>query len=266
MNCSITCCCKRTSKGNRTRKRAAALSVSIPWEIELNLDLACLKSAVKKKHGWEIEKKLAPSLNSIEERKEFSRYHFITAINAIDKVLKDKDDEMDLIDLMLNINHEESADFEECKFVAWANIIACIQSIHSVSDILSHVIYYSLNLKNARYESEISLNNIFIWLKGSEFKNLLSLLEELVNNSNYNYLSALVNYSKHCSVVGANFNVNLRKQGHEMKELKFTAFNYKRVCYLSHLAPDFLTEEFGRQIRLINEILNQLNQSFIREC
>jgi len=231
------------------------------WSIVLSLDFTDFKDAVEKKHGIANKTKLAPCLNSIEERRKFSRYHYMTAINAIDRVLKDKNDEIELIDLILDINHEDRDAFEECKFIACANIIACIQSIHSISDILSHVIYYSLNLKNAKYDSDISLNKILKWLKCTEFQYLVSLLEELTNNTNYNYLSALVNYSKHCSVISTNFNVNLKKQGNEMKELKFITFNSKGVCYLSHLAPDFLTEEFHRQIKLINETLNELNRS-----
>lgn len=227
----------------------------------MNWNLVELKDSVQKLCGSEQSAKLTPCLNSIVERLRFSQYHYKQAKDTFDKALNDKTDFKSLLVFNLTGDIQEREEFEESKFITRANILSCIQNIHSVSDILSHVIYYSLDLKKAECESKISLSNVFNWIKPEEqYKNLADFIESLIYHEDYKYLSALVNHSKHRSIVEAYFNVNLRKQGKEMQEIKFREFTFRKITYSSCHAFEFLTKEYDRESELVMEIGNKLNE------
>lgn len=222
----------------------------------MNWDLGALKQAIEKSYGKEHLAKLSPSLNSIFERQEFSRFHFHESKDALEKILHDKTTQASL----LNIIFTKDSEFDECKFRARAHIISCIQNMHCVSDTLSHVIYYSLNLTNAKNESEISLSKVNDWLKSEKkFTSLSRMLESLMNHEDYKYLTALTNHSKHRSIISPNFNVNLRNNGKDMQEMKFREFEYRKKNYSSRNTYDFLESEFNRESNLIINIGNEIN-------
>lgn len=233
----------------------------------MSWDLSELKKNVQKSYGSEQSSKLTPCLNSIVERQEFSRYHYHQAKDTFEKALHDKTDSESLIDLVLMKNSKEGEEFEESKFITRANILSCIQNIHSVSDILSHVIYYSLDLKNAKNEYQISLSNVFKWIEQEEqYKSLAGFIESLIEHKDYKYLSAIVNHSKHRSIVEAYFNVNLRKQGKDMQEIKFREFVFRKKSYSSRHAFEFLTKEFDRESELVVKIGNKLNEMALKNA
>ena len=188
-------------------------------------DLSSLRKAVKKLYGQEHLERLSPSLDSIVERQEFCRLYFHEAKDTLEAMLYDKTDEMSLLDLVLPVAAEERKIFENCKFRARAHVTSCLQNMHSVSDILGHVIYYSLKLEKAKQERDICLAKISKWIEEDcALKPLHTMLNNLVKHDDYKYLKALVNHSKHRSIIEPYFNVTLRKHGRGMQELRFRGF------------------------------------------
>ena len=232
----------------------------------MSWDLTELTKNIQKLYGTEQSKKLEPCLNSIEERKTISQYHYCEAKDSVENILYRKPDADSLIDLILIDNSKEGEELEEYKFIIKANILSCIQNIHCISDTLSHVIYYSLNLKNPKDESRISLNNVLKSLKSNKSnKKITDLIDSLISNKDYIYLSAIVNHSKHKSIIDNNFKINFREKDKKILEIKLQEFIYRQVTYPSCNAFEFLTKEFDRESDLVIKIGNKLNSIVLNE-
>jgi hypothetical protein len=227
----------------------------------MSWDLNILRQEVVKQYGQEQLDKLDPCLNSIAERLAFSRLYFQKSKVALDKDLHDKTDKASLFKLVLPYESEERKEFEECKFIARAHILSCIQNIHCTTDILSHVIYYSLKLDNASKERDINLKNVKHWLRGDiECDSLRKMIDELISHDDYKYLVALVNHSKHRSIIEPYFNVNLRKQGRDMQEMRFRRFSFNRKEHPSRHVFKFIESEYERESSQIINIGNEINR------
>lgn len=169
--------------------------------------------------------------------------------------------EMELFRLALTGSGSQREELEDNKFRARAHIVGCVQSLHSISDILAHVIYYAFDLGLAKKDRDISLGKVQRWLGANQnFKKIKEYLDLLVNHDDYDYLCALANYSKHRSIVSLSLNFNLRRSGSEMKELVFPSFTYDEQCFRARSVNDFLESEFNRETRLVFEIGNAINQ------
>jgi len=224
-------------------------------------DLKILRQSIEKLYGQEYLAKLSPSLNSIVERQEFGRLYFYEAKNALKNILDKKTDQKSLLRLVLPFETEERKIFEDRKFIAKAHILSCLQNMHSVPDILSHVIYYSINIKKAKNEKHINIKNVHEWIKEKvKLNSLDAMLDKLITHDDYEYLSALVNHSKHRSIIDSYFNVNLRKHGKDMQEIKFRNFEYDGKEYPSRLVYEFIESEFERESLLIIDIGNEVNR------
>ncbi len=219
------------------------------------------KKTAGKLYAPDHMQKLSLSLNSIFDRIEFCRFHFHESKVALDKVLHDKTDQASLISLILHFDSKVHEEFEDCKFRARAHIISCIQSLHSVSDILSQVIYYALDIKKAKTESEITLKKNYKWINSTGgFDVLSNMLGTLIYHDDYNYLCAVVNHSKHRSIVEPYFNVNLHKQGKNIQEMRFRNFEFDGKEYPSRLVETFIESEFNRESNLVINIGNEVNR------
>ena len=227
----------------------------------MSWDLNVLRQTIEQLYGAEHLAKLSPCLNSIVERQEFSRFYYHESKETLEKILYDKTDQASLLRLVLPFDSEEREIFEDCKFIARAHILSCIQNMHSMSDILGHVIYYSLNIGKAKKESDISLKCVNDWINGDcELDFLKVTLDEFTKHNDYEYLSALVNHSKHRSIIEPYFNVNLLKKGRDMQEIRFRGFKFKGMEYPSRIVHEFLGSEIDRESILVIKIGNEVNR------
>lgn len=226
----------------------------------MDWNLKELKENVLKKHGKAAYANLTPCLNSIVERQDFARYHYHEAKKLMQSYMDDSYPEMELFRLVFTGSGTQKDKLEDNKFCARAHIVGCVQSLHSVSDILAHVIYYAFDLSHAQKDRDISLGKVRKWVGANqEFKEIKEGLDQLIDHDDYGYLCALANYSKHRSIVSLNFNFNLRRSGAEMKELVFPSFTYNEQCFRARSVNDFLESEFNRETRLVFEIGNSIN-------
>ena len=224
-----------------------------------------LRGDVERLHGEEQEKLLFPCLESVVNRKRYARYHFQEFNKLLSEYLANKTDELSLIQLVMGGDEDERGDFDDCRLRAEANIMGCMQSMHSVADILGHVIYYSLNMNNcpsmklkARY---VSIYNVFNKLKGSaQYDDLYKKIAILINNANYQYLADVVNHSKHRSIVGTSFTVDTQDGADRLHGFRFLAFEYQGRIYPERWVDNFLEDEYKRQDSLVIGIGNEINQ------
>lgn len=222
------------------------------------MDIIKIKKKVKEKHGDTAHQHFSTCLNSLFERLEFARYHFYEAKYAITSYQDDSITDDQIFDLVLSKDAENQDQYEYDRLRARANITAFIQSLHSVSDILSHVIYYGLNLNNAKSKEHIiSLKNIMNWTQGSH-QELYDLLAILTNHDDYQYLEALNNHSKHRSIISTGIIFSLTGKPHEVK---LPSFSHKHEHYEERLAYPILSSEFNRQGKLFFKIIKKLDMT-----
>lgn len=194
-------------------------------------DLQQLKDDVDLLHGKEQRNILSPCIQSIIDRKLYARYHYQEFERLLTELLRGNEDQVSLYNLVL-VSEEEWIEFNHCRKMVEANVVACLQSLHAISDILSHVIYFSLNMDSEvdlklspRY---VSLHNVKnkISIK-SEYSRLSSLIEQLISHQDYRYLVDIVNHSKHRSVVGTSFTLDDSVESERHYGLELVSFSYE---------------------------------------
>ncbi|KAA8977833.1 hypothetical protein [Halospina sp. K52047b] len=227
-------------------------------------DLKELKDKVLHVHGKPAYSNLSPCLNSIFERQEFARYHYHEAKTFMEGYMDDSYPDMELVRLVFSGSGSHREQLEDNKFRARAHIVGCVQSLHSISDILGHVVYYSLNLSQASTERDISLLKVRKWVGANrQYKRITDGLDELISHQGYQYLVALANYSKHRSIISLNFNFNLRPSTTAMRELVFPSFTYDGTFFPATSVYQFLESEFSRESKLVFEIGNEINRLLV---
>jgi hypothetical protein len=215
--------------------------------------------------GDEQRERLSPSLNSIVDRQTYARFHYQESKRILGEVLNDRDDQAILIDLIFGADHNAHHEFANRRKFAEAHVVAFLQSLHSLSDILAHAIYFALGLnlhKATRLPPKrVYLHKVQALLPAGEVS---VRLQELINHEDYQYLADIVNHSKHRSVIQTPYSVDVTGCDTQPHGLKFAAFVYDDQAYPARWADPFMESEYSRQsalIACIGELLNDLVRS-----
>ena len=116
----------------------------------MTLNLEQLREDVVRLYGAKQWGLLSPCLYSIIDRKFYARFHFQEGMRLLKKFLNNKDDQNILIMLILNADREQYEEFYlRCK-QAKAHVVACMQSMHALSDTLGHAVYFATGQNLAR--------------------------------------------------------------------------------------------------------------------
>jgi hypothetical protein len=237
----------------------------------MNWNLIALHQNVERLYGKEQKELVIESANSIIERQDYARFHFHEAVNTFNGYFENRKSLKEAVSLVFSKDSSESEDFEIIKLKTQAHIFGFMQSLHSVSDILSHVIFYSIGFNLTHTTSipvnHLSINTLVNFLeKANIYPDLTSLLKEIIEHSEYKYLADVVNHSKHRSIIKPFFNVNLKKPEGEHHEIKFRNFSFKGALYSQRLVFDFMEPEYDRQSKLIIDIGNKINRIVSQKC
>ena len=219
-------------------------------ETVVSANLEQLRSLAQKNISQERYKDLRLIIGSLVDRQEYAKYHYREYRRIVDK----KNDVHKQVALILSDNKEDYWDQVGIK----SNIIACMQHLHTVHDILAHLIAYALDLK---YDNErnITLKNVCHRIQtDTDFVDLGNLLVDLVDNDNFDYLVANVNHSKH----KYNIEPSITVAPQEALPIKcdFSQFSHHNAKYPKKNADEFIQEEFNRELRIIIQIENELIQ------
>jgi hypothetical protein len=144
---------------------------------------------------------------------------------------------------------------------AQAYVTALIQSLHSLSDLYAHGLYFGLELNKlpkALEDREINASRVRDKLNAPDLVALRDLFQSLFEGGEFKHLAAISNSSKHRNVVGVNIHQNMTDVG-EPVHLEFPAFKYNDVEYPAVPVKEFTEREFNRCAKLIVDIGNELN-------
>lgn len=225
-------------------------------------NLADLKDTVRHKYGTEQEKLLIPPLNSVGQRGEFSKYHYLEARRLLEDATAANAGMEAMIVLFLG-NDSASIAFQQARFKAAAHITACVQNMHATADTLAHAVYFALGM-NLDPATCLEARYINIWKVKDKVpvRVIRDSLTEFVEHDGFRYLQALSNHSKHRSVVDIPFSVEVTAIN-APPGLKFSKFKYANVEYPDRRVMPTLDAEYRRQSSLIVSIGQALSSPLV---
>jgi hypothetical protein len=225
-------------------------------------DLRQLRDNVFAIHGWEQLSLAKPCLQSIFERAHFARYHYQEAKRLMDPFTsKVEQSQIAALNLLLGGKDEEQeVDFQTVRTQAAANMLACLQSMHACADIMGHTIYFvlAMNLDSAKSipDRNIDAGSVHRKLAAGSIK---AAFGELIDHDGFRYLSAVVNRSKHRSVVSIPYSIQTDMSVAPWHGLKLSAFEHHGIHHNDRWAEIYLNEEYSRQQTAFQAIGQALN-------
>lgn len=207
-----------------------------------------LRDLVEKTYGAEQLAKAADHINSVDWKIRAAGYHSYLAKNSFDGIFSGIENEpMHAIKMILS-SGKGASNFNDASFIYESNVIACAQTMHSVSDIISHVIHDALFIEDID-EDSIDLKTIQTKIPPSALK---SSVVRVLGLKSYLYLKDFVNTTKHIRLVGAAYTVDVAGVDKYPNGMKFRSFTCKDRRHPAKWGEDLLKELNQLSIEFVN--------------
>lgn len=170
-----------------------------------------------------------PAIKSVSDRLDYANYHYREAMRLTKEFAGKYLTNQPLLAVALSSDNDERHAFEELMTQLGAHTIACVQSIHALPDILSHMLYFSLGLNrgSALEEQRVEVRAVCKLLKRRpKYVEFADALESMVSEDAFAHVSALANHSRHRSIVQPQLNEDLTGLRADRHEVRFSSFNY----------------------------------------
>lgn len=225
---------------------------------------------VLQRHGKAQADLLKPSLISFKWKLFIARYHADESKAIIGRLIShpSKDEYVEAIKLIFEqaSGADKGREFALALFQSEAHMIAYAQSLHSLADILSQIIYYSLNLeKNLKKpigEDIRSLKKVNKGIKDiSQFNKLHLEVNNFLKSDKFRYLEAYVNTTKHRSLIPTIYSVDFVENIDPTHGLKIAGFKYNGNPYETKWAKEFIETDLKYIEETFVNIGNKINLS-----
>lgn len=204
-----------------------------------------------------------PCLRSVIDRRDYAHYHFHEANDLFQSFAQEKLTDSSLLEVVYGPDDVTRSDFELLIMKVGAHVLACIQSLHSIADIMAHATYYSLGMnlsESPLKETAISSSAVLDKLDNSaELSAVHQLLTALSSQGRFEHLAALSNYSKHRSIIRTSLVEDWTGKETERHQLKLGAFTYKDRNFPETSVNEFFSTEFNRIAQLVVETGNSVH-------
>lgn len=225
-------------------------------------DIGATKYQIKRLYGHQQLEMAAPALRSIIDRRDYAYYHYHEA-NDLFRTFAEKRLANEPLMWVIHQSDESFSEFHWLITKIGAHVVACIQSLHAIADIMGHAVYYALGMNhsdNAMRKANISATTVLKKLDGSaELSIVHRLLTELASGGSADHLAALSNYSKHRSIIRTAITEDWTGKEPERHRLTLGGFSYKGKPFPDTRVTNFLTDEHDRIARLIVDTGNAVN-------
>jgi hypothetical protein len=204
------------------------------------------------------------SMQSVNDRKEFSSYHFSEAMR-LSKAFERKHlaGARTLLEIHGKGAERKRVAFEAYIIKAGAHSVAAVQSLHAIPDIFAHAVYFSTgqNLQpDALSEPDISLPRVSACLKRDKAFAILSKpMESIQSGTGWRHLAAVSNMSKHRSVVRAKYSEDWTGTRPNYRELQVDSFERHGKKYPAKSLRELVEPEYDRLLNQIITIGHELN-------
>ncbi len=149
--------------------------------------------------------------------------------------------------------------YNEAEFSYEAYVEACVQSLHSMADILGQIINIVL-LGGHFSEDNASLKKVAGYIKkGGIAPNVLTNLKELLDSKEFRYIEAFCNTIKHRRLIKTQFRAEYGGDYRNEEGLVFEEFNYKAVTYPKTWAKDIIDKYREKVFNMVVEVGLKIN-------
>jgi hypothetical protein len=204
-------------------------------------------------------------LESIIDRQRYAAYHFQEYHRLLSEHIDDRLTSKSIYEITLPFEQKQYAEYNLCLTRVSANIVACVQSMHSLGDILAHVVYFALcmNIGQSKLkEQDVSLSTVIRLLKQDQvFVELTTILDGILRHPEFIYLNALVDHSKHRSIIDTVLSVDPPAEGRPPYTLLFEAFTYRDKLYPQREIQPFIEPVYAwlsHEVVICGNALNRI--------
>lgn len=195
---------------------------------------------------------VGPSAQSTWFRMEYARHHF----HESDRLLSHYVDEhIARHGILLAARHgadrEAREAFEVLMIEAGAEILACVQGIHAVADLMANTVYYALEMDkgpDALKPWRIHHGSVLQRLRGKPDLQgaLIQPFEALGVGGDFDHINALANSGKHIKIVRPSLSEDHTGTRPVRHGFKLPAFEFHGTSFGEVYVRDLLEAEFGR--------------------
>jgi hypothetical protein len=149
--------------------------------------------------------------------------------------------------------------YNEAEFSYEAYVEACVQSLHSMGDILSQIINI-LILGNHFSEDDVSIKRVarYMATKGLA-PDVLIEINKLLNSNEFSFIEAFCNTIKHRRLIETKYRSEYGGDYRNEEGLVFVEFNYKGVTYPKTWAKDIIDKYREEVFKLVVEVGLKIN-------
>ena len=213
---------------------------------------------------------LRPCLNSIAQRRFFANYHFFECKRLLRENIDEKLPHPPIFDIRYQFDPEHQAEMTACELRAAAHVVACLQNLHCLADTLAHVVWYAYGLNRIPEpieEHRVTISRVTTALKSKErYGGVRKALKELLGDSDFSYLDAVVNRSKHRSVIAPNLVFDMRDEERPTYYLELPAFRHKKVEHHALVVDQSLEPLYLSIVAKVIACGNALNDSLLADA
>jgi hypothetical protein len=197
------------------------------WDLKLTAGL------VEKCFGQVQSEKFYVVARSIIDRHSFLNFHYsefnkLVEFNIAPLFIKNHP-----LEILLGKDPSNTEKYFCAQTQVRAHVSACVQNIHAIGDTMAFAIATSLGLDigdKPMQLSKITLRKIMNE-KEMQLGSIACLLKEIENNKDFNHISAIVNHSKHQSIIQPYFHFDATGQDPDLYRIKFIHFKHKSIDY-----------------------------------
>lgn len=231
----------------------------------MNWNTNKFKELVRSLYGHEQLEKVKIPLNSLFWKLMLSGYHSEEFKKIYRSYLSGKREEYVEATIQVFLaasGSEEAKKFNEARIFSEAHVIAYAQALHSTADILSQIIYHGLDLEHKLthplVHSHISLNKVYNkMIHEGVAVNVTDVIGDLKESSEFCYLEAYVNTTKHRSLVDTTHRVSFQTKRYG---IVIRPFEFKGDKFPQKWADDFVNQDFEEMQKRLITIGNEMNQ------
>jgi hypothetical protein len=214
-----------------------------------------LKDAVEQIRGKTTADELWLCLIAFNDRHFYAAYHYAEVLRLVKAGLGGREDAQSvLIDIVLGNDEAASSVFRTHRKQAWAHVLGCLHNLHVIADIMGHVIALSLGLK---VKGRISMYNVRKLVTDAP---MAGMLTSWLDHADFTYLDAVVNFSKHHSLVREQLAVDLTATREVPFGLKLSSFTHHGETFAERWVTDALPALYDRQSPLVIRVGRRVSE------
>ena len=197
------------------------------------------------------------SLTSLGDRMSYATYHLEESIRLMSPYTSDRGPQPG----------DDHQPFRTAMTHTSAHTLACLQSLHACADICAHVVYYGLgsNLEPSPIkDSKVSVRTVLDRIPQNPVTRALA---SRIETPEFEYLDAVVNRSKHRSVIYTAYSFEPRDSDDDQSWHGVELWEFERhgQCYPTRRSEEFLTAERDRQRAALMAVCERLEERLMSD-